>query len=107
VRCRTRQASGAVAPDDHANRVTTGHRAGVHAAAMFERRTLPNHGQLAAPPHRRVLFVNPRSGGGAARRVGRAERARELGVDVIEFAAGQRFDDMVATAIDEGAIALG
>ena len=47
------------------------------------------------------------SGGGAARRVGRAERARELGVDVIEFAAGQRFDDMVATAIDEGADVVG
>ena len=58
-------------------------------------------------PLRPVLFVNPRSGGGKATRVGLAERARERGIDTIVL----RPDDDLATLVDEavarGADALG
>jgi diacylglycerol kinase family enzyme len=59
------------------------------------------------PPQRPALFLNPRSGGGKATRAGLAERARELGVDVIVL----RPDDDLAALVDEavarGADALG
>jgi diacylglycerol kinase family enzyme len=58
-------------------------------------------------PQRPVLFVNPRSGGGKAERVGLAERARERGIDVVVL----RPDDDLAALVDEavvrGADALG
>ena len=58
-------------------------------------------------PLRPVLFVNPRSGGGKATRVGLAERAGERGIDTIVL----RPDDDLATLVDEavarGADALG
>jgi diacylglycerol kinase-like protein len=63
--------------------------------------------RLADPPRRPVLFVNPRSGGGAAGRARLAQRARERGIEAIELGAGQRLDDLVAAAIDDGADAVG
>jgi len=63
--------------------------------------------QLADPRQRPVLFVNPRSGGGAAGRAQLTERAGERGIDAIELMPGQRLDEMVATAIDEGADVVG
>ena len=51
-------------------------------------------------PRRPVLFVNPKSGGGKAARSGLAERARELGIDVIVL----RPDDDLAALVD-GAVA--
>ena len=62
---------------------------------------------LATRPERPVLFVNPRSGGGAAGRARLADRARELGIEAIELAAGQRLDQLVAAAIDDGADVVG
>ncbi len=44
-----------------------------------------------------MLFVNPKSGGGRATRVGLAERARERGIEVIVL----RRDDKLATLVDE------
>jgi diacylglycerol kinase family enzyme len=67
----------------------------------------PDTWAAADPPQRPVLFVNPKSGGGKAARAGVAERARELGIDVIVL----RPDDDLATLVDDavarGADALG
>src|SRR5690349_8173651 len=61
-----------------------------------------------APPARRpVLFVNPRSGGGTAARVGLVERARERGSDVVVLASEQDLATPVRDAVENGADALG
>jgi diacylglycerol kinase family enzyme len=54
-----------------------------------------------------VLFVNPRSGGGAAPRAGVAERARGLGIEVIIWDPGQSLTALASTAAARGAGALG
>ena len=59
------------------------------------------------PPRRPVLFVNPRSGGGAASRAGVAERARERGIKVVILDSGQSLARYVGEAVDQGADALG
>jgi diacylglycerol kinase family enzyme len=65
-------------------------------------------GWQAAPPARRsVLFVNPRSGGGTARRVGIAERARESGITAVVLSPGRDLSKLVGEAVAGGADALG
>ena len=59
------------------------------------------------PPRRPVLFVNPRSGDGVAARVGLAERARELGVEVVILTPGDSRERLVRAAVESGADALG
>jgi diacylglycerol kinase family enzyme len=59
------------------------------------------------PPRRPVLFVNPRSGGGAASRARVAERARERGIKVVILDPGQSLVEYVDEAVDQGADALG
>jgi diacylglycerol kinase family enzyme len=59
------------------------------------------------PPRRPVLFVNPRSGGGAASRAGVAERAQERGIKVVILDSGQSLARYVNEAVDQGADALG
>lgn len=54
-----------------------------------------------------VLFVNPRSGGGAAARAGVAERARDLGIEVIVLDPGRSLTDLASAAAASGAGALG
>jgi diacylglycerol kinase family enzyme len=56
---------------------------------------------------RPVLFVNPRSGGGAAARSGVAERAREQGIEVVILAFGQSLASLAQAAVASGADALG
>lgn len=63
--------------------------------------------QRMDPPRRPVLFVNPRSGGGKATRAHVAERAQELGVDVVLLSEGQDLAALVADAVAGGADALG
>jgi diacylglycerol kinase family enzyme len=58
-------------------------------------------------PRQPVLFVNPRSGGGAAERSAVAERARELGIEVVVLAPGQSLPALARAAIASGADALG
>ena len=58
-------------------------------------------------PRRPVLFVNPRSGGGKATHAGLAERARELGVDVIVLRPNDDLAALVDDAVARGADALG
>ncbi len=54
-----------------------------------------------------VLFINPRSGGGAAERAGVAERARDLGIAVVLLEAGQSLSALARAAVAGGARALG
>jgi diacylglycerol kinase family enzyme len=68
---------------------------------------MPGTWAAADPPQRPVLFVNPRSGGGKAARVGLAERARERGIDAIVLRPGDRLSSLVDQAVADGADALG
>jgi diacylglycerol kinase family enzyme len=54
-----------------------------------------------------VLFVNPRSGGGAAERSGVVERAREQGIEAVVLTPGQSLPALAQAAIGSGADALG
>jgi len=54
-----------------------------------------------------VLFVNPRSGDGKAERAAVAERARELGIEVVLLDPGQSPAAAVREAVEAGADALG
>jgi len=66
------------------------------------------HGWAPAEPLQRpVLFVNPRSGGGKAERVGLVERARKRGVETIVLDPGASLEALVADAVAHGADALG
>ena len=58
------------------------------------------------PPRRPFLFINPRSGDGTAARVGLAQRARDLGIEVVELVGTDR-EALVRAAVDGGADALG
>ena len=59
------------------------------------------------PPQRPVLFVNPRSGDGIATRIGLAERARDLGIEVVSLTRGENLEGLVLSAVESGADALG
>ena len=63
--------------------------------------------EAADPPRTPVLFVNPRSGGGAAARARVAERAREQGIEVVELGGDQELRGLVDQAVAGGADALG
>ena len=58
-------------------------------------------------PRRPVLFVNPKSGGGKAARSDLAERARELGIDVIVLRPHDDLAALVDDAVAGDADALG
>jgi diacylglycerol kinase family enzyme len=78
--------------------------AGMHMASKQHAR----HGwRPADPPLQPVLFINPRSGGGKARRVALDERARERGIDVVLLGSGHSLAALVADAVRRGADALG
>jgi diacylglycerol kinase family enzyme len=59
------------------------------------------------PPQRPVLFVNPRSGGGKAAHAGLAEKARELGIDVVVVPPEKTLAALVDEEVSRGADALG
>jgi diacylglycerol kinase family enzyme len=61
----------------------------------------------ASSPQRPVLFLNPRSGGGKAARVGLADEARERGIDVVAFGPEHSLAALVEQAVARGADALG
>jgi diacylglycerol kinase family enzyme len=58
-------------------------------------------------PRRPVLFVNPRSGGGAAARAAVAQQARDRGVETVTLEPGQNLAKLVDEAVAGGADALG
>src|SRR6185436_15816251 len=59
------------------------------------------------PPRRPVLFVNPRSGGGAAIRHRVIERARERGVEAVILGPDDDLRTRVQEVVADGADALG
>ena len=59
------------------------------------------------PPRRPVLFVNPRSGDGAAIRHGVVELARERGVEAVTLGSGDDLRTRVLDVVADGADALG
>ena len=59
-----------------------------------------------APPAHPVLFFNPRSGGGKAKRFGLAEEATRRGFATVELRAGDDLEVLVRTAVADGADAL-
>ena len=64
-------------------------------------------GVLPIPHRRPALFVNPRSGDGAATRAGVAQRARDRGIRVVVLEPGQDLAAQVDEAVAAGADALG
>ena len=60
----------------------------------------------APAPERPVLFFNPRSGGGKAERLGLADAARSRGIRAVELGPGDDLEDLVRTAVHQGADAL-
>jgi len=61
---------------------------------------------LVQPPHRPVLFYNPKSGGGKAERFGLAEEARSRGMEPIELTRGSDLEELARGAVADGADAL-
>ena len=58
-------------------------------------------------PRRPALLVNPRSGDGVAGRLGISEKARDLGIEVVEITPGDNCAHLATTAVERGADALG
>lgn len=59
------------------------------------------------PASRPVLFVNPRSGDGAATRNRVVERARERGIEAVTLGSGEEVGTRVRQVVADGADALG
>jgi diacylglycerol kinase family enzyme len=71
-------------------------------------RRLSRYGwRAAAPAHRPVLLVNPRSGGGRATQAGLLERARERGINAVVLGPHDDLAALVDEAVAAGADALG
>ena len=64
-------------------------------------------GNRSRAARRPVLFVNPRSGGGSAKRERIAEHARERGIRAVVLDSGQDLSELVEDAVADGADALG
>ena len=70
--------------------------------------TLTSRGwRSVEPPRRPVLFVNPRSGDGAATRNRVVERARERGVEAVTLGPGDDLRTRALEVVADGADALG
>ena len=83
--------------------------AGLAVSLGAARATLAVHADLpsaAASRRRRVLFRNPRSGGGEAERFSLAAEARARGIQPIELKPGTDFETLVREAVDRGADGL-
>ena len=103
-RRRRLKVPGAVAGDgavDHAEIVTVSPPE--RSPGTQSRRDWAPAGPLRHP----VLFVNPASGGGRARRAGVAERARDRGIEVIVLGPDHSLTALVRDAVARGADALG
>jgi diacylglycerol kinase family enzyme len=74
---------------------------------MVQQQSAPAGWVAVEAPRRPVLFVNPRSGDGAAVRLGLAEKARGLGIDVVVLAPGDSLAEKTLAAVQGGADALG
>jgi diacylglycerol kinase family enzyme len=82
--------------------------AGVLVSLAAARTGLRVHVDLphATAPERAVLFFNPRSGGGKAKRFALADEARRRGIDPIELKPGDDLETLVRGAVERGADGL-
>jgi diacylglycerol kinase family enzyme len=60
----------------------------------------------ARPPEHPVLFFNPKSGGGKAEKFNLVEEARARGIEAIELTLGTDLEQLVRTAVSDGADGL-
>jgi diacylglycerol kinase family enzyme len=65
-----------------------------------------NHLPPGVLPTRPVVFINPRSGDGAAARAGLAEAARGRGLEVVLLEPGEDLEELVRSAVGRGADGL-
>ncbi|MBV8940667.1 MAG: hypothetical protein JO240_02935 [Solirubrobacterales bacterium] len=73
-----------------------------------QRRHPPSSGFVPVEPARRpVLFINPNSGGGKARRARLADLARASGIEPVMLARGIDIEGLIQGALTGGADALG
>jgi diacylglycerol kinase family enzyme len=70
--------------------------------AFVVRRSLPR----ASAPSRAVLFINPRSGGGKARKFDLAGEAERRGIESVELGQGDDLETLVRDAVKSGANGL-
>ena len=88
--------------------VTLGPQVSASATKRAAERALTRRGwSPVQSPRRPVLFVNPRSGDGAAGRAGVVERARDRGIEVVLLDPDQSLATLVDEAVARGADALG
>ena len=82
--------------------------AGLLLALAAARATLGVHVDLpsAPAPHHPVLFFNPRSGGGKAKRFALAKEADNRGIQPIELKPGDDLEELVRGAVGRGAEGL-
>jgi diacylglycerol kinase family enzyme len=80
----------------------------VFGALAAARQAFKVHAVLprAEPPSKAVLFYNPLSGGGKAKRFHLADEARRRGIEPIELHRGDDLETLVRNAVAEGADAL-
>lgn len=74
---------------------------------MIEQEPTRSGWRPVGPPQRPVLFVNPRSGDGIAARLRLADRARDLGVEVVTLTHDDSHEKLVRAAVEREADALG
>jgi diacylglycerol kinase family enzyme len=82
--------------------------AGLALALGAARAAFAVHVELppAPRPRRPVAFVNPKSGGGKAEKLGLAAEARGRGIEPVELAPGDDLRALVHAAVERGADAL-
>jgi diacylglycerol kinase family enzyme len=82
--------------------------AGIALALAAARAAFSLHVPLAdaRPPGHPVLFFNPKSGGGKAERFNLAEEARARGIEPIELTLGTDLEQLVRSAVADGADGL-
>ncbi len=78
------------------------------AALLAARRAFRTHVRLAAavPPGHPVLICNPLSGGGKSERFDLAQAARSRGIETIELRHGDDLEELVLSALLDGADGL-
>ena len=82
--------------------------AGIAGALAAARKAFEPKAELpvATRPARPVLFYNPLSGGGKAQRFHLVEEARRRGIATVELHRGDDLEQLVRTAVQQGADAL-
>ncbi len=82
--------------------------AAIGLGVAASRRAFAKKGDLppAEPPHRGVLLMNPKSGGGKAERFSLDQEARARGIEAVVMSRGDDLNALVDAAVGRGADAL-